>query len=195
MRAAERTALRAHLPVHYTRGFNPHPVLSLPCPRPTGVATRDDLLVLALDEVDEEPLSPSDLVERLNRSAPQGMRFREAVAWPGKISPQPRRVTFRLDLTAPQAEDVRQRLEHLQAEQTWPVDRQKKSKHRKAPRARSIDLRPMVCDLRLDDTSLLFTLVGSGELWARPNEVLRLLGLDERVDLARLVRTEAEFDF
>lgn len=39
------------------------------------------------------------------------------------------------------------------------------------------------------------TLQPAGALWPRPGEVLELLGLDGRVDLANLVRTDVEFMF
>ena len=49
LRAIERIAARAGLPLRYSRGFNPRPKFSVPHPRPVGVAARRDLLVLSLD--------------------------------------------------------------------------------------------------------------------------------------------------
>jgi hypothetical protein len=36
-------------------------------------------------------------------------------------------------------------------------------------------------------------LVPQGDGWARPVEVLRLLGLDEHMDLSRMTRTEVTY--
>lgn len=48
LRVFQRACARARLPVKFTEGFNPHPKLSLPLPRPVGVASDDELLVLRL---------------------------------------------------------------------------------------------------------------------------------------------------
>ncbi len=48
--------------------------------------------------------------------------------------------------------------------------------------------------MRLDGNVLRWTLVPSGEVWARPAEVLELLGLDARGDLARLRRTAVQYE-
>ena len=57
MRAMERLVCRAKLPLKYTQGFNPRPVLSLSLPRPVGVASRAELLVVTLEEdLDEQVL-------------------------------------------------------------------------------------------------------------------------------------------
>ena len=80
MRTAERTARRSDLPLHYSQGYNPRPVLSLACPRPVGVASRDELLVLVLDE----DVAERDLRSRLEASSPLGMRVLEARPLEGK---------------------------------------------------------------------------------------------------------------
>ena len=58
VRAIERAAARASVPLQFSQGFNPHPVLSLAMARPVGVATSDDLAVLAM----AEPVEGADLV-------------------------------------------------------------------------------------------------------------------------------------
>jgi radical SAM-linked protein len=47
-RVLQRACARADLPVRYSEGFNPHPKLSLPLPRPVGVESDDELLVARL---------------------------------------------------------------------------------------------------------------------------------------------------
>jgi len=60
---------------------------------------------------------------------------------------------------------------------------------------RRIDLKPLVPEIHLGDSMLRWTERPLGQLWARPGEVLRFVGLDERVDLAGVVRTAVEYDF
>ncbi len=193
MRAMERIANRAKLPLRYSRGFNPRPVLSLPCPRPVGVATRDDRMVFALD-------GPADVAEfrcRLNRQAPEGLRFLAArLLRPGE-SLRARRVDYELGFTPGQAQSLRRRLEELKARPTWPTERQTKGgrNRRNAPGAiRTIDVRPMVGELGLQEEVLHFACVPWEQKWAKPSEVLGLLGLAEPEYLVQLVRTRIHDD-
>ncbi len=193
IRAVQRAATRAHLPLKYSQGFNPRPALSLTCPRPVGVATRDDLLVISLDT----GATGEQLVAELNRQAPCGMRFGPANALEGKSVPHPRSIDYRLDLQIDQADAVAQKLSSLQREESWPVERLVTARRRgprRATHTRVFDIKDLVTSLKLAGKVLTMTLRTRGDLWPRPGEVLRLLGLDERADLARLVRVAVEYE-
>ncbi len=58
---------------------------------------------------------------------------------------------------------------------------------------RHINLKPLVEQLKIDGNLLRITLIPQGDLWARPGEVLRLLGLDEQTDLANVIRSEVDY--
>lgn len=197
MRVAERSALRAQLPLQYTQGFNPHPILSLPCPRPVGIASQDELLVLTLKPEAEIPSSAA-LPERLNQSAPRGLAFGQAGQIDRKAPLAPLSVTYRLQADQDTLPGLAEKARRLNARDHWSVHRRKKAK---GPRARGqvkqmeVDIRPMVASLDVTDNGLTFRLVESNGRWAKCQEVLDLLGLDTRLDLARLVRTEARFAF
>jgi radical SAM-linked protein len=190
MRAMERAAGRAKLPLSFTQGFNPHAKLSLVCPRPVGVAALDDLLVLGLDE----PMEEAEIVARLNRCAPPGARFLRARLLAHSRSPQPLRMRCQLPLDAGQQAKVQQRLRELATDDSWPVDRRVPAKPRRPAEVKTVDLRPLVEDIRVDGELLKTVLIRRDSLWARPGEVLRLVCLDERMDLARVVRTEVEYE-
>ena len=51
-----------------------------------------------------------------------------------------------------------------------------------------------MAELKLQGSLLRIDLQPQGDLWARPGEVLRLLGLDERIDLAATIRENVEFE-
>lgn len=192
-RAIERTAIRASLPVRYSQGFNPHPVLSLACPRPVGVAARDDLLVLSLEDSDRTLDAPS-LVSRLNEHAPPGMRFGRAEALAPGRAPCPVRACYRTPTRRELLPAVRRRIEELAGRNTWPVERVTPPRRRsRQARKRRIDLKPLVNELRLDGDTLLMTLQPQGDTWARPGEVLGLVGLNGRTDLARTVRAAVAY--
>lgn len=192
MRVTERTAIRAGLPLAYSQGFNPRPVLSLVCPRPVGVASRDDLLVVSL----AEPMQAEDLLRRLNRHVPRGMEFVRAGTLAGKGTPRPVRADYELRLPPRAAPDVQARLDDLDRRESWPVERLRSAGRRKrrAPAApRTLDLKPMVAQVGCSGGTLRWVLVPQGDQWARPGELLGLLGLDPRVDLAGVVRTAVRY--
>ncbi len=196
VRAVERAAARAKLPVKYSQGFNPRPILSLACPRPVGVASLADLAVMQLTE----PMPAEKLLGLLNDKAPDGMTFTRAEVLQAKAPPQPRRV----DYDAPIEQDMRARLADLADKfnraDAWPVERgadksaNGATRPVQARRGRTVDLKALVRDLRLEDGCLRFSLVSDGQVWARPGEVLEAVGLDGRTDLARLVRTNVQYD-
>ncbi len=195
MRAAQRLALRAGLRLRYTQGFNPHPILSLIPPRPVGVASRDDLLVVTLDE----PAQPAEIVSALNQAhPPRGLMVIDAAELPAKATPQPRRSRYELPLDEPRSTAVAVRATELAGQERWPVERMVRTGRgrRKAAAGfatKTIDLRPRVEDLTATGSVLAFTVLFDHAGSARPGEVLALCGLDERTDLASLVRVGVDY--
>ena len=45
----QRAFIRANIPTRYSEGFNPRPKISLPLPRPVGVESDDELLVISVN--------------------------------------------------------------------------------------------------------------------------------------------------
>jgi radical SAM-linked protein len=75
MRVVERTLLRAKLPLKYSQGFSPRAIMSLAFPRPVGVATKSDLLVLSL----ESAILRQELIDITNHCCPKGLTFPDAI--------------------------------------------------------------------------------------------------------------------
>jgi hypothetical protein len=93
------------------------------------------------------------------------------------------------------------RLAQLAAMPQWPIQRESWKGARagvrrdgQSTRGQTLDLRPMV-QFELTGDKLNIVLTQSGSQWARPSEVMRLLGLDERADLARICRTKIEYEY
>jgi radical SAM-linked protein len=188
MRVMERLAVRANLPLRYSQGFNPHPVLSLLLPRSVGVATDDDLLVLAMDG----PVEGPTIVESLNAGAPKGLRFLSAERMPTRKAPRPAKAFYELPLDGPAAETVSRRLTELRDLPAWSAQRVVVASRGQRETSRPIDLRPLVEDLAVQEGRLRISLVRRGDAWARPAEALALVGLDAPEFLARLRRTGCE---
>jgi radical SAM-linked protein len=190
MRAIERQCVRARLPLRYSQGFNPRPVLSLVLPRPVGVASREDLLAITLDA----PLESAELLARLSATAPTGLSPHRAAALGPGVKPLARSADLELPLTPAQSDRVAPRVQALANQPAWPMRRVTGDESLDDPHAgKPIDLRPLVRRLELADGCLHLTLAPLNQAWARPAEVLRLLNLDERADLARMVRTRVDY--
>jgi radical SAM-linked protein len=186
-RAIQRLLGRARLPVQFSRGFNPHPVFSLACPRPVGVVSRDDLLVLSLTE----PRSAAAVIAPMNRHAPAGMRFLRARTLADRCRPRVRQVCYELPLPPGRAGQVSRRLEAFAEAESWPVERTPVGRRGRA--ARTVDLKRLVPHVELDAGLLRWGLAPQGDLWARPGEVLGAFGLDPQADLAGVVRTAVDY--
>ena len=195
LRAIERAAIRAELPLAYSQGFNPRPVMSLVPPRPVGMVSLDDLLVLTVTE----SIDAHDLCEALNASAPEGLRFSRPTELASKVQPQPTAAVCELELHHVDDDARRQMSQHLDdlcELSEWLVERTtrpSRRNRRQPPTTRTVDLRPLVADLTLTDDTLVWTQLYDGDKTARPHDVLTLLGLDQRIDLAAVVRRTIDF--
>lgn len=191
LRAVARLAVRANLPLHYTQGFNPHAVMSLPLPRPVGVESYDDMLCISL----EEDISPQTLVEKLNANSIPGLKFTSAELLQSNRVPLPQSIDYRIELTGDELEPVGEKVWRLSADSDWPVQRQKKPKRGKPGAVETINVKPRVSRLEITGSRLDFTLVGENDCWAKPSEVLALVGLNGLENVARLIRTKAQMSY
>ena len=194
LRLVARLTARARLPVRFSRGYNPRPALSLAWPRPVGVATLCDLLVMTLDEPPEgRPPDAAELVSRLGETAPEGLRFLRAEPLAGRSAPLPRRMDYERPLAKETADRLRRRLAELAARDRWPARRQARPGKARAGEEGEFDIRPLVNDVRVEETTLRWSHVPGGGKWARPGELLNLLGLCEQADLSAVTRTGVEY--
>jgi radical SAM-linked protein len=169
MRLMERATARAQLPVKYTQGFNPHPRLSLALPKPVGISSQCELLVLELTE----PPPPS-AADELQRQLPEGMQVLRTLELQGK-GLDIESMTYELTLEAHEIEAISRRLAQLQDMETWEIVRSSGEDSPEASTKRNIDLKPRIAGLGLNKSKVQFTLPG-GQSAARPAEVLALLG-------------------
>jgi hypothetical protein len=161
------------------------------------LAGLDELLVISLDE----PVTPDELLQQLNAAAPWGCRFTAAQQRPGKAPPQPRRIQMEMSIPGPIAGTLAARLAQLADMPQWPLQRESWKgalaggrTAGQSAKGQTLDLKPMV-QFELTGDKLNITMLSSGGQWARPSEVMRLLGLHERADLARICRTKIEYEY
>lgn len=182
MRLFERALARADVPVRYSAGFNPRPKLSLPLPRPVGIATVADVLVVDL----ADPMLPAEVLSRLASQMPRGIRLLEAWATEGGAGLQPKSVTCELDLPAPVAEQVAQQTCALMAAESFVVQRAGADPSASKP----IDVRAYLIRAAVEAKTLRWTAHVSGAGTLRPAELLATVGLDVQQWHHRIRRTQ-----
>lgn len=69
-----RALRRAHLPIAYSEGFNPHPLLGFALPLSVGYTSECEILEIALTQ----ELSPDEIMQRFNHVLPDGVKILSA---------------------------------------------------------------------------------------------------------------------
>ncbi len=170
MRMLMRAATRAQWPLHYSRGFNPQPRISLPLPRPVGQSSTSELAIFWLSE----PIADDILARDLSAALPPLAPLRELHCPAGPGSPKPLEADFfvRLDgVDAPLAARCR---ELMNAPNIW-VDRARGPQRA----AQRVDVRPFLQELSVEDDGLRMTVKYDDQRSARPAEVLECLGIED----------------
>ncbi len=181
----ERTARRAGLPLAYTQGFHPGPRLQIACALPLGIAGLAEVVDLWLDLPAEPPLSPqagAEWQQALQAAAPPGLALL-SLAQVDERSPalqtQVAAAEYRLSLP-PGITGLDAQVHSLLDAPSLPRER----------RGKPYDLRPLIFSLERRDESLHMRLSMREGATGRPEEVLRVLGIDPaeaRIERTRLV--------
>ncbi len=74
-RTLQRNFKRSGLPVEYSKGFNPHIIMSLAQPLAVGLYSKGEYLDVSFIEEEDENI----IVDKLNNTAPSGIKYFKAV--------------------------------------------------------------------------------------------------------------------
>ncbi len=191
MRNIERLLVRAGLPIRCSQGFNPRPIFSLIPPRPVGISSKEDLLTIELDS----QIARDDLLSSLNDHTPEGMSFAKAIELGPRRTIRPIVCKYKLRLSTDQLATVSGAIGHFDSAEEFLIERTRASKRRdRPPQTRQLDLKLLVCDLSVQCDTLCWQQVPQGDIWARPGEILDMLGLDPVKELAGLIRTDVIYE-
>lgn len=170
----ERVLRRADLPILYTKGFNTRPRISLAMPLPLGISSECEILEVALRE--RIALRQDSLREQLLAVSPAGLTVASIVEVPlrapalhGLITSAEYRIRFLDDIDK---ELLKRSVQDLLQSESIIVDRVRRRK-------RSVmDIRPLILELRLEDSRDLIAHLSVGERGnLRPDELIEHLGL------------------
>lgn len=134
-RCMQRALARAHLPVWYTQGFNPHIYITFAMPTPLGYESACETMDMRL--IEEIPYS--EVQDRLNAALPVGLRVyrvAELVHKPEDIA----KADYSVLVTSPQktAGELEELFGQMLAADTVPVEKKTKKG------MKEIDLKPMI---------------------------------------------------
>jgi len=177
MNLCERAAARAGLPVAFSRGFNPHPKISLLLPRPVGVASRCELLIIGFERV----IHDARWLERFSKQFPPSAKVLRAEPMPDKSHIWVKSVTYRLPLTDIERKVVLQYLAEMKGNRSSKNGQIKEDKN----------IKNYIIDIDVFEDALTFTIAGNRQTSpVGPNRVLKEIGFTEPSEvIARLIRT------
>jgi radical SAM-linked protein len=182
-RALKRCCVRAQLNLRYSQGFNPRPKMSLPLPKPVGMASCGDVLCVRLqqqggDVPDDQ--TRSRMKQALSAQLPSGISVRALHVIPGKVTLYPRAFacTFSLRSSAAQRR-VAAKIPDVMGRECLMIER---TNPKKPNRIKHIDIRPYIASIELRPQELEMNCLIHDTGSIRVEEILMALGLD-RADL------------
>jgi radical SAM-linked protein len=190
LKVFQRACVRAGIPIQYSQGFNPHPKMSLPLPRPVGVKSDDELLCLSLSCSQNEPR----IMDMLSEQLPEEIEpLSVSIAEPN-TSFQPNSATYILEIQSEYLNGTKARIEQLLAKKTLFVTRASGHSSRRAPgEVKEVDVRPFLKSIKLDNNSIIVRYEISPAGSIRTDEILELLEIEPGMLAAPIKRTNVQW--
>ncbi len=179
MKVFERAIRRASIPVAMSQGFNPHPKMSIPMALGVGIAGKEEILELEL----QEPMPFELLADRLGKQLPREIQILSTETISGLPKSHVCDVTYEVVFKEPDVLKTLKINEFLQ-QSSVIVNRIKDESQKQ------FDIRPSIQDVAITQASLIFTIKTTPAGMARPEEVLRALLVDEKKELFEITRTK-----
>lgn len=146
MRTIQRIIRRSELPAEYSKGFNPHIILSIAQPLSVGVCSKGEYL----DVEFSEQLDENYIKYKLNESAPLGIRFLEVVKTREKIGEKKappsmaavEAATYTISLKCNNSLEAEKTLKELLNENEWKITKRTKKGEKE------VNIRPLIYKIR-----------------------------------------------
>ncbi|MBP5492876.1 MAG: DUF2344 domain-containing protein [Clostridiales bacterium] len=186
MTCFERAARRAGLPILYSQGYNPRPMMVFALPLGVGIETMCDYLDVSLDR----PYDPDHFVKEMNAHLPSGLQLLTS-----KAIPEPKDSIMSIVTTASyrfEAKGIRKAMETAMEQETLVVEKMAKGK------VKQTDIRPLLICLSQasdeDPDAVTFYAFAGSERNVRPDLILNSLctycGMDRALsENTRVIRT------
>ena len=165
-----RSCARAQVPVRHSAGFNPHPRISLPLPRPVGIASDAERVVIDLTEA----IDPAAMLEQLAAQMPEGIAMHQArMLQPGERC-IPCAASYQASIVNMDRNEIASRADRLL--RFAPIPHQR-FVHKTGATVR-VDLRPFIDHIDVNDEHVSFKMYVTGGGAAKPSEICQALGFE-----------------
>jgi radical SAM-linked protein len=170
MRVFERMLRRAELPFRSTEGFHPKPKMAFASALALGIIGHQEVIEIEFDG----ELDAHVVLRQLAAQSPDGLELYAVRAIEFKKPAQVSRAVYSVRMTAEQLANAPRRLAEIMAQPQCWVERAK-------PQARRIEIRSFLrrLDVSGDSLTMEFEVTPNGT--ARPEDILRLLGLENEI--------------
>lgn len=177
LKVFQRACVRAGLQIEFSRGFNPHPKLSLPLPRPVGLESEDELLCFRMVWDSTGPSQgdlQSQIKDKLQGQLPAGLNLISVRFADANMSIQPRSAAYVFPVALGTVDkELREAVKRVLESETLVVQRSAGPKSS----TRKVDVRPFLTSIELENNQIVVKceITPSGTI--RVEEILELLGL------------------
>lgn len=183
----QRAAVRAGINPRYSKGFNPRPKISLPLPRPVGVESDDELLIMALDD---NPPPETVVSDSLAAQLPQGCELQSANIVREKPSFQPSSAVYIFTVKQKYMdENLKNRINNVLNSESLVIERSINTKHE----AKKIDVRDFLISIITEQNCIIVKCKISPEGSVRIQEIMQLLELDMEMLACPIKRTNVQW--
>ena len=201
LRLFQRACVRAGIEIQYSQGFNPRPRLSLPLPRPVGVASEDELLCLRVHKstsAQEHKGISARVHKSISAQVPEGCELLSVNVAKAGASFQPCSVTYVLAVRKEYLnEELKATIKRLLTSESLILERQigrKKSRiENRESIIKNIDVRGFLKSIELDGNSIIVECKISSAGSIRVEEILKLLELDVEKLASPIKRTSVQW--
>ncbi|MFN3530957.1 MAG: TIGR03936 family radical SAM-associated protein [Candidatus Brocadia sp.] len=177
MKVFERAIRRANIPIAMSKGFNPHPKLSIPVALSVGIAGKDEVLELEL----LESMPPEILTERLGRQLPKGICILSGETIPYSQRSSVHDVQYEVIFKDLGFLNTLKISEFLQQSSVM-VNRIKDGY------PKPFDIRPSIQEITMKPNGLILSIKMESEGMARPEEVIHSLCGNVKKELFEITR-------
>ncbi len=197
----QRACVRAGIEIQYSQGFNPRPKLSLPLPRPVGVASDDELLCLRVRKstsAQENKGISEQVYKSINAQVPEGCELLSVNFVRANTSIQPCSAAYVLAVRKEYLnEKLKATIERLLASESInlqrQIDKRKSRIENRESRIKNIDVRGFLKSIELDGNSIIVECKISSTGSIRVDEILKLLQLDVEKLASPIRRTSVQW--
>lgn len=163
LKTIQKNIRRAELPIEYSKGFNPHMSTSIAQPLSVGVYSSGEYMDIVLErEMDEK-----EIIDRLNSTAPSGIKYLSALAIPyiegQKKVPQAMAMIdaarYTIKVKYSDVSNLEKEMNELLSQEEWNTIKKSKKGERE------VNLKSLIKELNFwikDEVLVLNTLISTG---------------------------------